>query len=164
MAVLALGLGTNLGNRLGNLRQAARAIEEDIGPILRASEVFETEPWGVTDQPHFLNACLCLDIDGESDPEALLASLKAIERRMGRKETIRWGARLIDIDILLIGDRIYESPALRIPHLHLSERTFVLTPLIQILPGWSHPLTGKSLEEMSEALKDDPSPLRIGPF
>lgn len=164
MAVLALGLGTNLGNRLGNLRQAARAIEEDIGPILRASEVFETEPWGVTDQPHFLNACLCLDIDGESDPEALLASLKAIERRMGRKETIRWGARLIDIDILLIGDRIYESPALRIPHLHLSERTFVLTPLIQILPGWSHPLTGKSLEEMSEALKDEPSPLRIGPF
>ena len=164
MAVLALGLGTNLGNRLGNLRQAARAIEEDIGPILRASEVFETEPWGVTDQPHFLNACLCLDIDGESDPEALLASLKAIERRMGRKETIRWGARLIDIDILLIGNRIYESPALRIPHLHLSERSFVLTPLIQILPGWSHPLTGKSLEEMSEALKDEPSPLRIGPF
>ena len=164
MAVLALGLGTNLGNRLGNLRQAARAIEEDIGPILRASEVFETEPWGVTDQPHFLNACLYLDIDGESDPEALLASLKAIERRMGRKETIRWGARLIDIDILLIGDRIYESPALRIPHLHLSERSFVLTPLIQILPGWSHPLTGKSLEEMSEALKDEPSPLRIGPF
>ena len=164
MAVLALGLGTNLGNRLGNLRQAARAIEEDIGPILRASEVFETEPWGVTDQPHFLNACLCLDIDGESDPEALLASLKAIERRMGRKETIRGGARLIDIDILLIGDRIYESPALRIPHLHLSERSFVLTPLIQILPGWSHPLTGKSLEEMSEALKDEPSPLRIGPF
>lgn len=164
MAVLALGLGTNLGNRLGNLRQAARAIEEDIGPILRASEVFETEPWGVTDQPHFLNACLCLDIDGESDPEALLAPLKAIERRMGRKETIRWGARLIDIDILLIGDRIYESPALRIPHLHLSERSFVLTPLIQILPGWSHPLTGKSLEEMSEALKDEPSPLRIGPF
>ena len=164
MAVLALGLGTNLGNRLGNLRQAARAIEEDIGPIPRASEVFETEPWGVTDQPHFLNACLCLDIDGESDPEALLASLKAIERRMGRKETIRWGARLIDIDILLIGDRIYESPALRIPHLHLSERSFVLTPLIQILPGWSHPLTGKSLEEMSEALKDEPSPLRIGPF
>ena len=164
MAVLALGLGTNLGNRLGNLRQAARAIEEDIGPILRASEVFETEPWGVTDQPHFLNAYLYLDIDGESDPEALLASLKAIERRMGRKETIRWGARLIDIDILLIGDRIYESPALRIPHLHLSERSFVLTPLIQILPGWSHPLTGKSLEEMSEALKDEPSPLRIGPF
>lgn len=164
MAVLALGLGTNLGNRLGNLRQAARAIEEDIGPILRASEVFETEPWGVTDQPHFLNACLCLDIDGESDPEELLASLKAIEKRMGRKETIRWGARLIDIDILLIGDRIYESPALRIPHLHLSERSFVLTPLIQILPGRSHPLTGKSLEEMSEALKDDPSPLRIGPF
>ena len=164
MAVLALGLGTNLGNRLGNLRQAARAIEEDIGPILRASEVFETEPWGVTDQPHFLNACLCLDIDGESDPEALLASLKAIERRMGRKETIRWGARLIDIDILLIGDRIYESPALRIPHLHLSERSFVLTPLIQILPGWSHPLTGKSLEEMSEALKDEPFSFRIGPF
>ena len=125
---LALGLGTNLGNRLGNLRQAARAIEEDIGPILRASEVFETEPWGVTDQPHFLNACLCLDIDGESDPEELLACLKAIERRMGRKETIHWGARLIDIDILLIGDRIYESPALRIPHLHLSERSFVLTP------------------------------------
>lgn len=164
MAVLALGLGTNLGNRLGNLRQAARAIEEDIGPILRASEVFETEPWGVTDQPHFLNACLCLDIDGESDPEALLASLKAIERRMGRKETIRWGARLIDIDILLIGERVYESSILRIPHLRLSERTFVLTPLAQLLPNWAHPLTGRTVTEMSRALASKPSPLRIGPM
>lgn len=164
MAVLALGLGTNLGNRLGNLRQAERAIGEDIGPILRASDAFETEPWGVTDQPHFLNACLCLDIDEGVDPEELLASLKAIERRMGRKETIRWGARLIDIDILLIGDRVYESPILEIPHLHLPERTFVLTPLVQILPGWTHPLTGKSLEEMSKALKGEPSPLRIGPL
>ena len=106
MAILALGLGTNLGNRLGNLRQAERAIGEEIGPILRASDAFETEPWGVTDQPHFLNACLCLDIDEGVDPEELLASLKAIERRMGRKETIRWGARLIDIDILLNGDRV----------------------------------------------------------
>ena len=68
MAVLALGLGTNLGNRLGNLRQAARAIEEDIGPILRASEVFETEPWGVTDQPHFLNACLSWISTGSRTP------------------------------------------------------------------------------------------------
>lgn len=162
MAELALGLGSNLGNRLGNLRQAARSLESEIGPLRRASDVFETEPWGVADQPHFLNACLCLDVEG-AEPEALLASLKAIERRMGRKETIRWGARLIDIDILLLGDRVYESPILKIPHRHLPERAFVLTPLAQILPRWIHPLTGRTVTEMSELLAG-PSPLRIGPL
>lgn len=163
MAGLALGLGSNLGNRLGNLRRAAQAIAREIGAIRQASDVFETEPWGVTDQPHFLNACLLLEHDG-AEPESLLASLKAIERRMGRQETIRWGARLIDIDILLLGGHVYESSILRIPHLRLSERTFVLTPLAQLLPNWAHPLTGRTVAEMSRALASEPSPLRIGPM
>ena len=89
MAELALGLGSNLGNRLANLRQAVRLIENDVGPVFRRSDVFETEPWGMTDQPHFLNACLSLNLD-EAEPEALLAALKDIEKRMGRKETVRW--------------------------------------------------------------------------
>lgn len=160
MAELALGLGSNLGNRLGNLREAARSVAKTIGPILQASDVFETEPWGVTDQPHFLNACLLLNLDG-ADPEALLASLKAIERQMGRKETIRWGARSIDIDILLLGDLAYESPLLKIPHRHLPERAFVLTPLAQLLPRWTHPLTGRTVAEMAGSLEAAP-PLRIG--
>ena len=161
MAELALGLGSNLGNRLANLRQAVRLIENDVGPVFRRSDVFETEPWGVTDQPHFLNACLSLNLD-KAEPEALLAALKDIEKRMGRKETVRWGARSIDIDILLFGDRVCETPCLRIPHLHLAERAFVLTPLAQILPRWAHPLTGRTVAEMSAALEDAPPPLRIG--
>lgn len=163
MAKLALGLGSNLGNRLANLRQAARFIGQEIGPVLRTSDIFETEPWGVTEQPHFLNACLSLEIE-EVEPEALLLSLKAIERRMGRKAAVRWGARLIDIDILLLEDLVYRSPTLQIPHIYLAERAFVLTPLAQILPQWAHPLTGKTVVEMSGALDSSSPPIRIGPL
>lgn len=158
MEPLALALGANLGNRLANLRQALHRLEV-LGTVLKRSDVFETEPWGVAEQPRFLNACLLMKTD--LDPEALLTAVKGIEHDMGRRETVRWGARNIDIDILLCGTLLYESPRLRIPHAHLHDREFVLVPLAQILPNWHHPALGQTVAEMARAQASDCPPLRI---
>ena len=158
MEPLALALGANLGNRLANLRQALHRLEV-LGTVLKRSDVFETEPWGVAEQPRFLNACLLMKTDLE--PEALLAAVKGIERDMGRRETVRWGARNIDVDILLCGALLYESPHLQIPHAHLADREFVLVPLAQILPNWRHPALGRTVMDMARAQASDCPPLRI---
>ena len=158
MEPLALALGANLGNRLANLRQALHRLEV-LGTVLKRSDVFETEPWGVAEQPRFLNACLLMKTDLE--PEALLAAVKGIERDMGRRETVRWGARNIDVDILLCGTLLYESPHLQIPHAHLADREFVLVPLAQILPDWRHPALGRTVMDMARAQASNCPPLRI---
>jgi 2-amino-4-hydroxy-6-hydroxymethyldihydropteridine diphosphokinase len=129
----ALGLGSNLGDRLGNLRTALGFLKEQY-TILKTSDVFETAPWGVTDQPSFLNACLLMECEVPPEtPETLLGQVKAIEKKMGRTETRRWGERIIDIDILLMGSLMYDSPNLHIPHSEMHRRDFVLIPLAQIL-------------------------------
>ena len=150
MATVALGLGSNLGNRLGNLREAVERLRP-LGPISAKSDVFETEPWGLKEQPCFLNACLT--VSPALEPEALLAFVKDVERDMGRRTTVRWGARNIDIDILLMGDRVFNSEVLQIPHTNLINREFVLVPLMQVLPHWRHPALGLSTAEMLKALR-----------
>ncbi|MCR5346569.1 MAG: 2-amino-4-hydroxy-6-hydroxymethyldihydropteridine diphosphokinase [Fretibacterium sp.] len=158
----ALGLGSNLGNRLENLREAAERLKP-LGHITAKSDVFETEPWGVKDQPCFLNACLT--IETSLAHKELLTFVKGIERDMGRRMTIRWGARNIDIDILLVGANCFDTEELHVPHLNLPNREFVLVPLMQILPGWRHPTVGLSAEEMLKSLRARESggcpPLRI---
>ena len=154
----ALGLGTNLGNRLLNLRACVRYLGENMNVVAK-SDVFETEPWGVTDQPRFLNACVLAEPLGERpfDPENLLSVLKTIEKRAGRGETRRWGERVIDIDILLMDDLVYESEILTIPHPYMRARQFVLTPLSQILQEWK-----KEAAKLAEKEKGDQRPpLRI---
>jgi 2-amino-4-hydroxy-6-hydroxymethyldihydropteridine diphosphokinase len=148
--IAALGLGSNLGNRLLNLRTALRhvkAANPEAFKVVQTSDVFETPPWGVTDQPHFLNACLTAECT--LSPEELLALVKDIEAKMGRKETRRWGERSIDLDILAMGQVIYESPSLCVPHADMHRRGFVLVPLAQILPDWVHPVTDRSVREMA---------------
>ena len=152
MSVAAIGLGSNLGNRLLNLRTALRFLMEmsrrsgESGPI-QTSDVFETEPWGVTDQPHFLNACLI--IKNSSPPEELLTRVKEIEVEMGRTVTRRWGERKIDIDILFMDSTIYDSPGLHVPHAEMHRRDFVLIPLAQIAPNWVHPCTKRTISDMA---------------
>jgi 2-amino-4-hydroxy-6-hydroxymethyldihydropteridine diphosphokinase len=165
MNVTALGLGSNLGDRLGNLR-AALGFLRGLFTVVEASDVFETAPWGVTAQPCFLNACLLMEC--EMPPEALLEQVKAIEKKMGRLAARRWGARKIDIDILLMDSLVYDAPNLRVPHADMHRRDFVLVPLAQILPHWRHPGTGRTVASLAKdvllPLPPSSIPVRVAAF
>lgn len=143
-----LGLGTNLGDRLVNLRAALAALPQTVR-VGRVSQVYETEPWGYLDQPKFLN--LVAAVETNLAPLDLLAVVKEIEQRLGRKQTFRYGPRQIDIDILLYGDRVISEPGLEIPHPRLVERAFVLVPLAELAPDRIHPQISRS---MSDLLQD----------
>lgn len=129
-----IALGTNLGDDLArNLNRALEAIAQlPHTKIVRVSSFLSTEPWGATDQPHFLNAVA--EIRTGLEPLALLQALKQVESNMGRVKSYRWGPRLIDLDIILYGKRVLELPGLQIPHPHYRERSFVMIPLREIAP------------------------------
>ena len=139
-----LGLGSNVGDRLANLRGARDAlaagqVSERIG-VVAWSSVYETEPQGeIRDQPDFLNACVAIETD--LGPEELLAACKSLERRLGRPEGggPRHGPRPIDVDVLLLGDLEHRSRTLTIPHPDLLSRRFVLEPLLELDPGIALP-------------------------
>jgi 2-amino-4-hydroxy-6-hydroxymethyldihydropteridine diphosphokinase len=139
-----LALGTNLGDRPANLRAALDALEPDIH-VLDKSPVYETEPWGYTDQPPFLNMVICAETD--LSPKGLLRRLKDIEATLGRVPNFRNGPRLIDLDILFYDDLVLDTPPLVIPHPQLHKRAFVLVPLAKIAPTLVHPLLGLSVEQ-----------------
>ena len=151
-ATTYLGLGTNLGDRMENLRKALRMLQDGNGlRLLRCSQVYETEPWGGIEQPSFLN-CVA---EGATtlDPEALLTLCKGVEERVGRVPGVRWGPRLIDVDILLYGSELYGSqvvdlPHLEIPHPRLHLRAFALVPLAELCPDRSHPVLKRSIAEL----------------
>ncbi len=128
-----LGLGSNLGSRDRNLSAARRRLRQRGVRILRQSRVIETEPWGVTDQPRFLNQVL--EVEWQLSPRRLLTAAKAVEREGGRKATRRWGPRVIDVDILLFGDERVSEPGLVIPHPRIAERPFVLAGLEELGAG-----------------------------
>jgi len=142
-----IALGTNLGDRLANLEAALRAMPPALR-VVRRSRVYQTPPWGYTDQPAFLNQV----IEAETDltPQDLLVFLKDLERRLGRLPTFQYGPRLIDLDILFYDDLVLESPVLVLPHPKLHERAFVLAPLNDLAPDLRHPLLGMTVQELQE--------------
>ena len=143
-----LALGSNLGDRVQNLKAAVTALSPQM--VVKAkSNVYETLPWGYEDQPRFLN--MALKAETYLKPEPLLKHLKRLEIALGRKASFQNGPRLIDIDILLYDDLVLDTPALTIPHPHMHERGFVLLPLTDIAPDLIHPLTKKSVQEMLAA-------------
>jgi 2-amino-4-hydroxy-6-hydroxymethyldihydropteridine diphosphokinase len=146
MRVAAIGLGSNVGDRLGALRRASSLLKRKGVEILRKSDVFETPPVGLTEQPRFLNACVL--VKTSMDPQLLLAQLKEIEVALGRQDRGPWGPREIDLDILYIDDLAIRDGELEIPHPRMHERAFVLLPLSQIAPNWRHPILDKTVEEL----------------
>ena len=146
---VAFGLGSNLGGRLQQLREAVEKFVLNGFIIKSKSNVYETEPWGVTDQPLFLNACVGAEIDSELSPSKLLRIIKNIEFGMGRVKSFRYGPRVIDIDLLFIDSITYESKFLTLPHKEIFNRAFVLYPLAEIFPNWTHPITGENVSEVA---------------
>ena len=130
MTHVYLGLGSNLGARARNLSAARRRLREKGARVLRRSRVVETEPWGVSDQPRFLNQVI--EVEWNGTPRQLLRVAKQVEREGGRAVTRRWGPRVIDVDILLFGDARVDEPDLVIPHPRIRERDFVLASLREL--------------------------------
>lgn len=151
-----LGLGSNLGDRYGHLLEALERLRAQIA-IDTVSSIYETAPWGYTDQPYFLNA-VCSGLTNLS-PAELLVFVKSIETDLGRAPTFRYGPRLIDIDVLLMDDTVVEAENFYVPHVHLHERDFVLAPLTEIAPQAVHPVLHQTIESLSEAL--DLSQVRV---
>jgi 2-amino-4-hydroxy-6-hydroxymethyldihydropteridine diphosphokinase len=135
-------IGGNIGDRLVNLENARKSVELRCGNIQKQSSIYETEAWGFKDQPAFYNQALC--IETALSPQDLMATLLAIEQAMGRERLIPLGPRTIDLDIIYYNQTIIETPILIIPHPRLSERNFVLAPLVEIAPDFVHPIHKKT--------------------
>lgn len=143
--VVYLALGSNLGHRLAHLKDALSNLSPQMD-VKKKSAVYETPPWGYTDQPAFLNQVVM--VKTYMEPENLLRHLKRLETALGREPSFENGPRLIDIDILFYDDLIINSPPLVIPHPRLHQRGFVLVPLNEIAPNLVHPVLGKTISEL----------------
>lgn len=138
MTLAYLGLGSNLGDRLGHLGAAVSSLADSPGVRLSAvSGVYRTDPVGYTEQPEFLNAVV--EVETELEPSELLVLARSIEEKRRRRRGVRWGPRTLDIDILLYGDIEVSEADLAIPHAELANRRFVLEPLVEIAPGAARP-------------------------
>ena len=147
-----LGIGSNLGDRQMNLAAAIRLLEAvpDI-QVTKRSPLYETAPYGYTDQPPFLNGCI--GIETLYTPEELLRVLHEIEHKLGRKREIHWGPRTLDLDILFYDDLILDTPDLHIPHADMANREFVLQPLSDIAGDFRHPVINETVDALLAALK-----------
>jgi len=150
MTTAYIGIGSNLGNRKENCEIAIKHLKDRGINILTVSPAIETEPWGVEEQPKFIN--MAIEVETDLSPEGLLILLKKLEEIMGRTQTVRWGPRLIDLDILFYNDLVMKSAELEIPHPRIQHRDFVLRPLAEIAPDLLHPVFKKSIQEMLDAL------------
>ncbi len=160
MNTVYLMLGSNLGDRQGNLKLARERIQEEIGFLTVISGIYESEPWGFRHETDFLNQCLIIGSDLQA--EEILSRVRGIEASLGRDHNPgTYAARVIDIDILFFNDETINQPGLIVPHQALHLRRFVLVPLAEISPDLEHPELCKSI---SELLEDCPDPLSVRPF
>lgn len=145
-----IALGSNVGDREGNLRRAIEMVSLKMS-LIRISSIYETEPMYNEEQDWFLNCVIAVETNLK--PLALLQALQAIEVELGRQRTVRYGPRVIDLDILFYGDEIVFQSGLEIPHPKIAERPFVLVPLCEIRPELVHPVLKKKVSELLDSLK-----------
>jgi 2-amino-4-hydroxy-6-hydroxymethyldihydropteridine diphosphokinase len=145
-------LGTNLGDRMANLSMARDYIQQNAGTIIKQSSIYKTAAWGKTDQPDFYNQAVVLDT--ALSPHELLDTVLGIENIMGRKREEKWGARLIDIDILFYGEMVVTTPQLAIPHPGIPNRRFVLHPMAEIAGEFIHPELRKTVGTLLKECSD----------
>ena len=145
---IAIALGSNLGARENWLAEAFTHLREDLLEDAKGSRVYETEPWGDLDQPHFLNAVVV----GFTDwgPAAIVNYLKRLEAEMGRVPSRPSGPRLIDLDLLAYGEKVFHAEGVEVPHPRMSDRDFVLLPLAEVWGDWKHPTLGLSAKELAD--------------
>jgi 2-amino-4-hydroxy-6-hydroxymethyldihydropteridine diphosphokinase len=145
-----VGLGANLGDREGTLRQAVELLGATDGiDVVAVSSAYESAPWGPVEQPPYLNAAA--ELETSLAPHALLAVLLAVEAELGRVRDVRWGPRTCDLDLLLYGGGTIDTPDLQVPHPRLADRRFVLEPLLELAPGARLP-DGRALGELASAV------------
>jgi 2-amino-4-hydroxy-6-hydroxymethyldihydropteridine diphosphokinase len=156
--LIYLSLGSNLGDRAANLRQALKALPESGVRVLRCSSFYETEPVDFLEQPWFLNCVV--EAETSLDPSRLLEELQGIERNMGSRKPVPRGPRILDLDVLFYGADVIRSAGMEIPHPRLAQRRFVLVPLAELAPELPHPVLRKTAAELL-AESDDRSAVRI---
>ena len=157
-----VGIGSNLGDRAGNLLLAVRGLMEASFTVNKLSAIYETEPVGVEGHGKFLNMVVEIRVAGIT-PTQMLARMLRIEYLLGRKEKSLHKPRTVDLDLLLFGDIKYDSEFLTLPHPRMHERSFVLTPLVEIAPHTVHPTLQKEIQELKSNLKDNADVQRWNP-
>ncbi len=150
MPTAYIGIGSNLGSREKNCKDAISLLMKDGIAIIKLSSMIETEPWGVTDQPKFIN--MAIEAETGLGPEDLLKVLKKTETAMGRSPGTRWGPRVIDLDILFYDDLVIMTADLEVPHPGLKDREIVIRPLAEIAPEKVHPVLQTSVKMLLEEL------------
>lgn len=148
MATAYIGLGSNIGNKRGNIVTAAALLAERVGDVLALSDLYETEPWGFESENLFINAVVVLSTT--FSPFELLDMTREIEIEMGRKQKSdgAYHDRVIDIDILMMDDIVIESERLNLPHPLMHKRAFVMDPMVEVAPDLIHPLLGRSMRDI----------------
>jgi 2-amino-4-hydroxy-6-hydroxymethyldihydropteridine diphosphokinase len=156
--LIYLSIGSNLGDRAANLRQAIKALPESGVRVVRCSSFYETEPVDFLEQPWFLNCVV--EAETSLEPARLLEELQGIERNLGSRKLIPRGPRILDLDVLFYGADVIRSAGMEIPHARLAQRRFVLVPLAELAPELPHPILRKTAAELL-AESDDRSAVRI---